>query len=205
MTALGSSPETAGDLGRQVKAKTEVSDAFCDELAGLYNRALGTTLDRAGLRATLATDDGVTAFLVELLASAPLTEWAGPIESVASPATLGIHDGTLGIARQGGVDEKLALRAIATSRFAQGSRVVILGHTHQPDRLEEAGRQYFNPGSWTRYVELDKVAGLRLEDLRREEDFPFELNFVRVELAKDGSLRSELVCHERREGRPRSC
>jgi hypothetical protein len=44
------------------------------------------------------------------------------------------------------------------------------------------------------------MADLKLADLEREEDFPYQLNYVRVEETASGSLRAEMTCFEEESG-----
>lgn len=71
-----------------------------------------------------------------------------------------------------------------------------MGHTHQPDRILEKGNIYFNPGSWTRYADIDSVAELTLKDLKNEKAFPYKLNYVRVEQRPNGNLQADMICFE---------
>lgn len=78
---------------------------------------------------------------------------------------------------------------------------VVFGHTHQPDQVRfSAGGLYVNPGSWTRYVDLDHANTLTLDDLRREDKFPYQLNYVRVEESSTGELKAEMHCHQEQKG-----
>ena len=69
--------------------------------------------------------------------------------------------------------------------------IVVFGHTHQPDRRDFNGRFYFNPGSWTRYVELGPMSKLTMEDLRNESRVPYALNCVWIEESDAGNLRGQ--------------
>jgi hypothetical protein len=63
--------------------------------------------------------------------------------------------------------------------------------------LSGLGR-YYNPGSWTHYIDADAVDSLTLEDLESEARFPYELNCVRVEDPGGDTLLSEWICIDRR-------
>lgn len=106
---------------------------------------------------------------------------------------------TLGALRKAAnEDGKALLRQAARDRAAAtGAPVVVMGHTHQADELHEAAMRYFNPGSWTRYLELAKGQDVRMADLRDDTRFPYALNYVRVADAPDGTLAAEMVCFER--------
>ncbi|MDB5949887.1 MAG: hypothetical protein JWR65_1742, partial [Massilia sp.] len=53
-----------------------------------------------------------------------------------------------------------------------------------------------NPGSWTRYWQLERTPKLTLADLTDESNYPYELNVVRVEQV-DGVLKSSMNNIER--------
>jgi hypothetical protein len=121
---------------------------------------------------------------------------------------LGADDNTtLAILRAGMSSDKEILRNEAIGYLAMESgsyEVVVFGHTHQPDEWRGSSGKwdggYFNPGSWTRYVDLDKVKNLTLEDLKKEEDFPYQLNFIRIEQSQSGKLRADKICFEEAAG-----
>jgi predicted phosphodiesterase len=71
-----------------------------------------------------------------------------------------------------------------------------MGHTHQPDEKRGNRGVYYNTGSWTRYAELSQMEDLTLENLRHEEKFPYQLNYVRVERLPDSNLKSAMICYE---------
>jgi hypothetical protein len=105
------------------------------------------------------------------------------------------------IAKGNGVDKHF-LRTTARAQLEEHpeARVLVLGHTHQPDDATfDGGVRYYNPGSWTRYIEYDQNHPLTLKDLEREADFPYELNYVRVSRGTDG-LDSRMDCFERGAG-----
>jgi hypothetical protein len=101
--------------------------------------------------------------------------------------------------------ENLRNEAISYLAMESGAHeVVVFGHTHQPDEWRGSNNNwdggYFNPGSWTRYVDLDKVQNLTLKDLEKEDDFPYQLNFIRVEQTPSGALRADKICFEEASG-----
>lgn len=101
--------------------------------------------------------------------------------------------------------ETLRNEAIGFLAMESGAyEVVVFGHTHQPDEWRGSNGTwdggYFNPGSWTRYVDLDKVKNLTIKDLEREEDFPYQLNFIRIEQTQSGSLKADKICFEEASG-----
>ena len=77
-----------------------------------------------------------------------------------------------------------------------GTQIIVMGHTHQPDKRDSGvGGVYYNPGSWTKFVDYEKNPNLTLADLTNEKDFHYELNYVRVEQLKDERLVSEQITY----------
>ena len=81
-----------------------------------------------------------------------------------------------------------------------GASVVVMGHTHQPDTLTTPHGVYFNTGSWTRYVNAANVGLLTLEDLKTEANFPYQLNYVRVDAGTSNTLTARMLTFEERTG-----
>lgn len=118
----------------------------------------------------------------------------------AATLSTGHDDVTLSaIIRAGFVDGKEDLRKAAQQRAkATGAQVLVMGHTHQPDEQVLAeGARYHNPGSWTRYMEIEPGQRVTLAQLEREDLYPFQLNATRVERLPEGRLRSETLCVDR--------
>ena len=109
--------------------------------------------------------------------------------------------GTLAIARAGHIDEKEHLSNIAKKRFLAEPHceVIVMGHTHQPDSRKFDGRRYYNPGSWTRYLDISKQERLTLEMLKNEARFPYELSYISVQQSSD-RLLSEKKTFEQHPG-----
>jgi hypothetical protein len=152
------------------------------------------------VREALGDEDSLFDFLMEMMPRVPPAEWMPVFEGVG-PITLGVgdHDGvTLRVAQAGTMSDKEALNQEARRRLegAGGPEVIVMGHTHQPDELRAGGGVYFNPGSWTRYAELSKMQSLTLDDLRRESDYPYQLNYVRVERPASGRLLAEMKTYD---------
>ncbi len=135
-----------------------------------------------------------------MLVRIPPPEWL-PVFDYLKGTSLAIGGDpySLGIIKSGVSNDKKILRDIALNEIKKdgGPQVIVLGHTHQPDRFQTERGIYFNPGSWTRYVDLDKEKNLSLEDLKHEESFPYQLNYVRVEyLGNDKQLLAEMHCYQ---------
>jgi len=95
---------------------------------------------------------------------------------------------------------KSSLQVTAQSRRDKtNAEVVVMGHTHLPDELPlKKGGVYYNPGSWTRYLELERETSVTLDQLRDDENFPYQLNYIRVRRPNTtGPLESAKVCFEK--------
>ena len=146
-----------------------------------------------------ASPHELAALMFELLGPMDIADWQALFDVPASSHTLGTDDVTLSALVQAGFDDgKQSLRSVAQQRVdATGATVVVMGHTHQPDtkRLDGDAVSY-NPGCWTRYLELRPGQSVTLADLRDESRYPYQLNVVRVSPGDDGSLVSRMTCFE---------
>lgn len=175
-------------------------DDFAAQITTLYQKVRTPAATIADVRQKLQTDEDVFEFLCEVIPQVPPEEWMPIVDQAGQVVSLSIggKGATLSIADPKARNDKENLRAVATAEFDadENLEIVVMGHTHQPD--EKRGRRgvYYNTGSWTRYAELSQMEDLTLENLRREEDFPYQLNYVRVERLPDNSLKSEKICYE---------
>jgi UDP-2,3-diacylglucosamine pyrophosphatase LpxH len=200
-------------VGSRVAEELAVNPEFLARVGDAYRELVDASAGDAEVAAALGTEEAVNAFVNRLI-----VEGFGPdrfvqLFNVSAGGTLGVGGGGehLSIIRAGMAHDKEELRQEAERRLAEpGVEVVVFGHTHQPDEWRGLGGGteggYFNPGSWTRYVDVTDMADLKLDDLKREEDFPYQLNYVRVEEGASGSLRAEMKCFEEQSGdrfRPR--
>jgi UDP-2,3-diacylglucosamine pyrophosphatase LpxH len=156
------------------------------ELASTYRRAVDNTPTDDALRARIVDPDGLANMFLELMAALPPEQWL-PLATARS-STLSLEPGaegeeglTLHIFSSGMQQADAVLRTIAEERMEAGASVVVMGHTHQPDTLVTDRGVYFNPGSWTRYLDSARIGLLTVEDLKSEADFPYQLNYVRIE------------------------
>lgn len=126
--------------------------------------------------------------------------WQYLFDSRPLGTTLGAKEGaTLNALRKAAFEDgKARLRAVARDRSTEtNARVVVMGHTHQPDQAElNDGALYFNPGCWTRYLELDVNQNISLADLKNEDQYPYQLNYIRVAPQPDGDLSATMICFE---------
>ena len=148
------------------------------------------------------TEEQLIRVMMFLLGRIELAKWQELFRGTEGIA-LGTEGVTLSaIGKSNFVDGKERCRKEATKRAkATGATVVVMGHTHQPDEyVWEAGGVYYNPGSWTRYLELSSRQKVTLADLKDETKYPYKLNYVRIENT-GGDLRSEMICFESDPGR----
>lgn len=149
------------------------------------------------------TPDALSHLMFALMGRIEWSEWQALFELPPGRATLGEADEvTLQALAKAGLEQgKETLRQVARARIdATGAQVVVMGHTHQPDSRRFDGAAYYNPGSWTRYLELQTGQRVTLDDLRDESRYPYALNYVCVEPRPDGRLVHEMRCFERSRG-----
>jgi UDP-2,3-diacylglucosamine pyrophosphatase LpxH len=172
------------------------------ELAAIYRREIDTSASDDGLRARVSAQAGVADVVLELMAVVPLDDWLSL--AGVTPTSLSLDadgpDGTLAIYRSGRQSADELLRAAAEERIKAGASLVVMGHTHQTDILATAKGQYFNPGSWTRYVNAANIGMLTIEDLKDESSFPYQLNYVRVDAEASDRLTATMITFEERAG-----
>jgi predicted phosphodiesterase len=145
------------------------------------------------------TPQELASLMFDLLGRMDMEEWQLMFDLPRVKATLGSNEVTLSALVQASFDEgKDHLRSVAQQRIDNtGAAVVVMGHTHQPDQKRLQGGMYYNPGCWTRYLEVRPGQSVTLDDLRNESAYPYQLNVVRVEPGDAGSIKSEMICFER--------
>jgi UDP-2,3-diacylglucosamine pyrophosphatase LpxH len=196
--AFLSTQEVGPDVGASVLQAIRTDPIVQQRLAGLYGKVLGRPAMTAdAVKQSVATEEALASLVAQLLQTGhPWEEWLEVFDET-KPAVLstGSHDSTLSIMSAGNVDVRAACKRVAEKHWREGAEVFVLGHTHLPETATWKGASgshvYYNPGSWTRYVE--NAGTLTLEQLRDESRFPYELNYVRVENS-GGKLKSEMLC-----------
>ena len=208
LKALGLNPnDNLKSTAKILLLELAVNASFQKEMTKLYQQIYDPQATTDTVINDLSTEDRLVEFLKELMLKLSPEAWL-PVLGKYETGMLGAGDGTsLSIIRAGMSSDKETLRNEAIGFLAMESgayEVVVFGHTHQPDEWRGSNGTwdggYFNPGSWTRYVDLDKVKNLTLKDLEREEDFPYQLNFIRIEQTQSGSLRADKICFEEASG-----
>jgi UDP-2,3-diacylglucosamine pyrophosphatase LpxH len=196
----------ANSVGARITEELAVNPEFLARVTEAYRGLVNASATEAEVAEALSTEAAVNDFVNRLMIEGIGPDGLIELFDVPSGATLGAAGGEhLSIIRAGMAHDKEELRQEAEARLAEpGVEVVVFGHTHQPDEWRGLGGDmaggYFNPGSWTRYVDVTDMADLKLADLEREEDFPYQLNCVRVEETSSGSLRAEMTCFEEKSG-----
>lgn len=165
--------------------------------------AVDAALVECGRRETLQRwragepdEETLAAVMFDLLGRIDDQRWRSLFTPAAGAMTLGAgDDATLSaVARAAFADIKQKLRDVAQGRRdSTGASVVVMGHTHQPDEADLEGGRYFNPGCWTRYLEAEDGERITLEQLRDESQFPYQLNYVRVQSRADGTLDATMI------------
>jgi len=189
--------------------KLNLDAAFLEEVTKLYQKAVDEKATSDDVLALLDGEKNIRAFLQALFVNVPMDEWINKFDSL-EPLTLsisrsGASSGSkthLSVMKSNYSYDKENLRREAERLWQEtDAEVVVFGHTHQPDEQHSDDKAYFNPGSWTRYVNIADLPNLKLNDLSDEKDFPYELNYVRAERHSDGSISVVMNCFERQDGK----
>jgi UDP-2,3-diacylglucosamine pyrophosphatase LpxH len=190
----GSPPKT----GEHLVSAIHDDDAFAEAALPFYRKVrLQPEASLDAMRSDLTTQERVADFMLDCLTVMDVDTWLKLFDR-AEPDTLDAAERsseTLAIRRSGAL-EKSDWSLEAMEQRKTGAEVVVMGHTHLPDRVEDGPFRYFNPGSWMRYVDSDDLKGLTLEDRKRENAFPYQLNYVRVEQRPDHTLHADMICFE---------
>jgi len=192
---LGS--ETVPDIGVQIREAVRSDPVVRDAFAELYRDLLEQPdMTAKKVRDTLNTDDALAEFIEQLMATGkPWETWLGAF-NLTKPEILGSSDSsgdTLTIRSSSKVNQRVECIAQARRTWKAGAQIVVLGHTHLPQKVEEAEGRYYNPGSWTRYIDGEGVDKLTLSQLRDEAIYPYTLRCVRVEDTGADQLQSEFL------------
>ncbi len=207
-SALGSAPisiEGDSNIARSIKIELATNKAFAKSMAQLYRMTRDVKTNSQQVVQDLGSKEDITEFLGEVIARVSPDIWV-PIIKVA------IQSGTLSVARAAARSSKerdLLREEAIVQLMEEGQEVVVFGHTHQPDEWRGSQNKldggYFNPGSWTRYVDLDKINSnknhpLTIDDLKDETDFPYQLNYIRIVAPRRGKLRADKICFDEADG-----
>jgi UDP-2,3-diacylglucosamine pyrophosphatase LpxH len=193
-----SGDKKSDEIGAQLLDVIQGDDVVRDKIASLYRDVLNqASMTGAAVKEKLSSEAAIADFIEQLI-QADSWDRLITVLDMATPGTSGIDTSsadTLSIVAAGNVDVHAACAEIAAGQWKAGAEIFVLGHTHLPETVTQGSHIYYNPGSWTRYVENPQA--LTLADLEDESRFPYRLNYIRVEAAKDGSLSSDFVCFEK--------
>jgi UDP-2,3-diacylglucosamine pyrophosphatase LpxH len=182
-------------VGAQLLNAIQGDEFLRGNISALYGELLGNAgMTESEVKKILSTEEAVANLIEQLFRADPsLGEWTRVFDG-AKPGTSsadGSDSSTLSIIASGRTDARAGCITIAEGRWKVGAQVVVLGHTHLPQNEGTGARRYYNPGSWTRYVE--NASGLTLKELEDEGKFPYRLNCVRVEDNGGSILKSEMI------------
>lgn len=211
LASLGSGPETARDDFERFSQSMLVDKKFAAEVTDLYRETYDAGAEDAEVRARLKNEEALFDFMYETMMQHSPERWGAVFDRLRpgsatlsiAPTSASAHgekSTTLSALWSNVSVDKQALRKSARVQFAKGSRVVVMGHTHQPDVLREEQNSYFNPGSWTRYADIENLPDLTMEDLKNEAAYPYQLNYVRVEGGPDGVRCADMRLFEEGKG-----
>jgi hypothetical protein len=144
----------------------------------------------AAIEQGLLKPNNLKKLLLAAVAKEDPSAWEALMKVSLAGATLGDEEGTLTLIEAQKIDDMQLFKEKARETLmGSEAQIVILGHTHLPDKLNfNGGKQYFNPGSWTRYADVSTQKHLKLKDLQDESAYPYQLNYVRVEMGGAGVL-----------------
>lgn len=183
--------------GKDLVERLEWDKTFKQNIIELFQETSNASLTDKQILGSVNTPETMSQFLYQAMAQVSMDRWLKVFESSQGTSLGNSGDFSLAIKRAGTLDDKVELRRQAAKQLASdnGHQVIVLGHTHQPDAQTTTHGQYFNPGSWTRYLEIERLNTVTLEDLRHEEHFPYQLNFVRVQDASGSrKLSADMHC-----------
>jgi len=79
-----------------------------------------------------------------------------------------------------------------------GIKVVVMGHTHEPDERPK-GLNYYNTGSWTRYYRFTDVDHPSVWSILSQQsyvNFPYTLNYIDIDTQHPSA--AQMICFEKR-------
>ncbi|POZ52070.1 hypothetical protein AADEFJLK_02292 [Methylovulum psychrotolerans] len=187
------------DVFKQIQQCIAI-DKILEKITSLYNEVLGTNKTEIEVKNELNDDTKLFEFLNEIFVKSTPDKWLEVMNAWPTKTTLSVNPNrkyTLSIFKAGMTDIKDDLFNKALGLLNDKVDIVVFGHTHQPDSRGYGNKKYFNPGSWTRYVNIEKMDSLTLADLANEDNFPYKLNYVKVwRKSGENFLKSEMVTFE---------
>lgn len=192
------SSESSSNIGKQHLQRLQDDDNFAEKLTAACTK-LGGDWSAKGLRQKIINEEELAQLMMRLLGALPFSEWER-LFAYRSPAVLGGGEKTLGMIAKARNFGRETLRDLARSRIDENptAEVIVMGHTHLTDEKRFEHGHYLNPGSWTRYLDLEQHPNLKLEDLKDETRYPYALNYITVNCAGSGApIDARLECFEK--------
>ena len=188
------------EVGRKLVEKIKFDRAFAEQVTTLYQQVRDPAVTVETVRLNLDNEDALFDFFMELMPRIDPGVWLPVFDKFNLGGAFSINNPQTTFAiKEGSKVDKDFLWQKAEEQFLVdgGTQVIVMGHTHQPDERRSAtGGVYYNPGSWTRFVDYEKNPNLKLADLAVETNFNYELNYIRVEQLKDKRIISEKITFE---------
>lgn len=207
-SAMSTGPSNLNEFQKKLKQAVGYSGSVdCERIRQIAEKVYGAPQSDQALQKLVATDASLEEFMLDVLRHSGLDSLKKLTYTPSSSLSVGGGKGTLAILEAGKINEKTQLQEIAKEQFMSkpNSQVIVIGHTHQPDTQKfnfyGQDKYYYNPGSWTRYADINDIPDLTIDDLEDESKFPYQLNYVRIEDNADGTLRSEMVVFEEDKGK----
>ena len=196
-TMVAGIKEMNEEIGKTLVKAIQRDDKFATEVTALYQKVRDSSATVDTVKLNLNNEDALFDFMTELIPLLEPKDWMPVFDKAKLGGTMSIGNPgrTLAIKAGNNVDKQFLWKKAQEQFLLDGAvKVVVMGHTHQPDEQHsQSGGTYYNPGSWTRYVDYEKNPNLTLADLANDKDFNYELNYVRVEQMNDKRLESKQI------------
>ena len=194
-SALG--VKEADEIGMRLHTRFRENSAACDQLEAVLEKA-GLALEYPRVDLPQLSEKRLAKLMFRLLSCIDEREWEAMFGVPRAPTIGAAEDVTLAAIVKANFDDgKMKLQDVAQGKIDSGAEVVVMGHTHQPDEVHFVdGGHYYNPGCWTRYLELKPGQKITMQDLADESKYPYQLNYVRIERTYSGSILHRKVCFE---------
>ena len=192
--------QTNEEIGRKLVEKIKFDRAFAEQVTKLYQQVRDPAATVETVRLNLDNEDALFDFFIEMMPRVDPKVWLPLFDKFKLGGAFSINNpGSTFAIKEGNKVDKEFLWEKAKEQFLldAGTQIIVMGHTHQPDeRRSQTGGVYYNPGSWTRFVDYEKNPKLTLADLATEANFNYELKYVRVEQLNDKRVVSEQITFE---------
>lgn len=204
--AMGVDASTGPDFPSLLVSHLRNDDATAATINGWYHAYVNSAATDVMIEDALRDPEGLEDLMMKVIAAEGGQAWVDALAHLPSGTfTLGDGAHTLQLNASRNVHDKTLFQQVAQTELTRpgsAAQVVVLGHTHCPDEQtwpDLPGKRYFNPGSWTRYAEIDSQDELTLNDLLDESRYPYALNYVRIEARPDG-LDAQMQAYARNPG-----